>query len=62
MSEGFSALDAALSFYNDGNSKDGFFKGYIANVCSCFSPLTVLLISSMLAVFVIPRKSFERSS
>jgi type IV secretion system protein VirB1 len=32
MGEGFSALDAALSFYNTGNSSAGFGNGYVANV------------------------------
>lgn len=32
MGEGFSALDAALSFYNTGNSTAGFRNGYVANV------------------------------
>jgi type IV secretion system protein VirB1 len=32
MGEGFSALDAALSIYNTGNSTDGFRNGYVANV------------------------------
>jgi type IV secretion system protein VirB1 len=32
MGEGFSALDAALSFYNSGNSITGFRNGYVATV------------------------------
>ncbi len=32
MGEGLSALDAALSFYNSGNSVAGFRNGYVANV------------------------------
>ena len=32
MGAGFSALDAALSFYNSGNSFTGFRNGYVANV------------------------------
>jgi type IV secretion system protein VirB1 len=32
MGEGFSALDAALSFYNSGNSTIGFHNGYVATV------------------------------
>jgi type IV secretion system protein VirB1 len=32
MGEGFSALDAALSFYNSGNSITGFRNGYVASV------------------------------
>ncbi len=32
MGEGFSALDAALSFYNSGNSSIGFRNGYVATV------------------------------
>ena len=32
MGEGFSALDAALSFYNTGNSTTGFRNGYVASV------------------------------
>jgi type IV secretion system protein VirB1 len=32
MGEGFAALDAALSFYNTGNSIAGFRNGYVANV------------------------------
>lgn len=32
MGEGFSALDAALSFYNTGDSRSGFRNGYVANV------------------------------
>jgi type IV secretion system protein VirB1 len=32
MGEGFSALDAALSFYNTGKSTAGFRNGYVANV------------------------------
>jgi type IV secretion system protein VirB1 len=32
MGEGFSALDAALSLYNTGNSTLGFRNGYVANV------------------------------
>jgi type IV secretion system protein VirB1 len=32
MGEGFSALDAALSVYNSGNSSTGFRNGYVANV------------------------------
>jgi type IV secretion system protein VirB1 len=32
MGEGFSALDAALSLYNTGNSIAGFRNGYVANV------------------------------
>ncbi len=32
IGEGFSALDAALSFYNTGNPTAGFRNGYVANV------------------------------
>lgn len=32
LGEGFSALDAALSFYNSGNSITGFRNGYVARV------------------------------
>ncbi len=32
IGEGFSALDAALSFYNTGNPTAGFCNGYVANV------------------------------
>ena len=32
MGDGFSALDAALSFYNTGNATAGFRNGYVANV------------------------------
>ncbi len=32
MGEGLSALDAALSFYNTGDSRSGFRNGYVANV------------------------------
>jgi hypothetical protein len=32
IGEGFSALDAALSFYNSGNPTTGFRNGYVANV------------------------------
>jgi type IV secretion system protein VirB1 len=32
IGEGFSALDAALSFYNTGNATAGFRNGYVANV------------------------------
>jgi type IV secretion system protein VirB1 len=32
MGEGFSALDAALSLYNSGNSTTGFRNGYVASV------------------------------
>jgi type IV secretion system protein VirB1 len=32
IGEGFPALDAALSFYNTGDSRSGFRNGYVANV------------------------------
>lgn len=43
MGEGFSALDAALSFYNSGNPITGFRNGYVASVYEQARRLSVVL-------------------
>jgi len=42
MGEGFSALDAALSFYNSGNSIAGFRNGYVASVYAHAPPRSAI--------------------
>ena len=43
MGEGFSALDAALSFYNSGNSITGFRNGYVASVYAHAPPRSAVI-------------------
>ena len=42
MGEGFPALDAALSFYNSGNSITGFRNGYVASVYAHAPPRSAI--------------------